>query len=210
MNFEELKINPWLCQALKSISITKPTPIQKYCLPEAFAGKDIIASAATGSGKTIAFALPILQELGLDPFGVFALVISPTRELCFQIAEQFRLLGNGIGLKVAVIVGGMDMLQQAVELAKKPHIVVCTPGRLHDHINSSANAIHFKRIKYLVLDEADRLLDDSFSANLKVILAQLPKNRQTFLLSATMTDSIKALRFKPNVEPFVYAVTEKY
>ena len=209
MSFEGLKVKSWLCEALKSISITKPTPIQEHCIPQALEGKDIIASAATGSGKTIAFALPILQELGLDPFGVFALVISPTRELCFQIAEQFRLLGNAIGLKVAVIVGGMDMLQQAVELAKKPHIVVCTPGRLHDHINSSSNAIHFKRIKYLVLDEADRLLDDSFSENLKAIFAQLPKKKQTFLLSATMTSSIKALRFRPESEPFVYSVTEK-
>jgi ATP-dependent RNA helicase DDX49/DBP8 len=103
-----------------------------------------------GSGKTAAFVLPVLQTLAYDPFGVYCLVLTPTRELAFQIAEQFRVLGASINLKQTVIVGGLDMTAQAIELSKKPHIIVATPGRLRDHITNSHNAIHFKRIKYLV------------------------------------------------------------
>ncbi len=118
--------------------------------------------------------------------------------------------GNEIGLKLSVIVGGMDMLKQAVELSQKPHIIVATPGRLVDHIQSSSNAIHFKRIKFLVLDEADRLLDKGFEQDLKAILDLLPKKRQTLLLSATMSPSMKELKFRPDETPFIYAIKETY
>ncbi|KAI8901195.1 P-loop containing nucleoside triphosphate hydrolase protein [Globomyces pollinis-pini] len=209
MSFKKLGLDDWLIQALDSLSIKAPSEIQENCIPAILRGEDVIGSAKTGSGKTAAFALPILQKLSEDPFGVFCLVLTPTRELAFQIAEQFRILGSSIGLKQSVIVGGLEMMKQAIELAQKPHIVVATPGRLADHIQSNANAIHFKRIKYLVMDEADRLLDDSFTDNLQVILDCLPKKRQTLLFSATMSPEIESLEFgsKP---PFVYSCATRY
>lgn len=136
--------------------------------------------------------------------------MTPTRELAFQIAEQFRVLGTGINLKQTVIVGGMDMMQQAIELSKRPHIVVATPGRLVDHIRSSSNDIHFKRVKFLVLDEADRMLDDTFAKDLEVILKEIPKKRQNLLFSATMTPDIEQLQFSDASKPLVYQCCDRY
>jgi len=114
-----------------------------------FTGKDIIGLAETGSGKTGAFALPILQSLLEHPQRLFALVLTPTRELAFQISEQFEALGSSIGVKCSVIVGGIDMMSQALSLAKKPHIVIATPGRLIDHLENT-KGFHLKSLKYLV------------------------------------------------------------
>jgi ATP-dependent RNA helicase DDX49/DBP8 len=147
--------------------------------------------------------LPILNKLANDPYGVFCLVLSPTRELAFQIAQQFRVLGTTINLKQSVVVGGMDMMSQALELSKRPHIIVGTPGRLVDLIQSSSDIIHFKRIKYLVLDEADRLLTDTFQDQLSVIFDLMPKTRQTLLFTATMTEEVKNLSSSSN-NCFVY------
>ena len=129
--------------------------------------------------------------------------------MAFQIAEQFRVLGSKIGLKQAVVVGGMDMRAQALELAKKPHIVVATPGRLVDHIRSSMDAVHLKRLKFLVLDEADRMMEDTFAEDLEVILGELPKKRQNLLFSATMTPEIEALQFSAENAPLVYRCNER-
>ncbi|KAJ8326772.1 putative RNA helicase [Batrachochytrium dendrobatidis] len=208
--FESIGLRPWLIGSLKSISIRHPSEIQQACIPHILNGRDIIGGAKTGSGKTAAFALPILQKLSEDPYGVFALVLTPARELAFQIAEQFRVLGTGINLKLSVVVGGMDMMSQALELSQKPHVIIATPGRLVDHIRSSSNAIHFKRIRFLVMDEADRLLDDTFSDDLEGILSQLPQKRQTLLFTATMTDEIKELQMSSKTLPFVYECAERY
>ncbi|KAI9207089.1 P-loop containing nucleoside triphosphate hydrolase protein [Polychytrium aggregatum] len=208
--FSELGLNPWLVDALKSLSIRTASEIQASCIPMILAGRNVIGSAKTGSGKTAAFALPILQKLAEDPYGVFALVLTPTRELAFQIAEQFRVLGAGINLKQSVVVGGMDMMAQAIELSKRPHVVIATPGRLVDHIHSSSNSIHFKRLKFLVLDEADRMLEDTFADDLQVILQQVPQKRQTLLFTATITKDIEGLQLDPNTQPFVYKCAEKY
>lgn len=108
----------------------KPTAVQTHCIPKILAGRDVLGLAQTGSGKTAAFALPILQRLAEDPFGVFALVITPTRELAYQLAEQFRGLGSSLHLRCSVIVGGMDMLTQAQSLMARPHVVIATPGRV--------------------------------------------------------------------------------
>ncbi|ORX81507.1 DEAD-domain-containing protein [Anaeromyces robustus] len=209
-SFEDLGLSHWLIDATNNLSMKKPTEIQSACIPEILAGKDVIGSAKTGSGKTAAFALPILQKLAEDPFGVFALILTPTRELAFQIAEQFRALGSSINLKQSIIVGGLDMMTQAIELSRKPHIVIATPGRLVDHINSSTNAIHFKRIKFLVLDEVDRLLDNTFASSLEIILNELPKNRQTLLFSATITPEIEELKNSSKKEMFVYRCNERF
>lgn len=141
--------------------LTKPTPIQTNCIPRILAGDDCIGCAQTGSGKTLAFALPILEKLCQDPYGIFTLVLTPTRELAYQISDQFSILGKCINLRLSVVVGGMDMVVQGQELSKKPHIVVATPGRLADHIES-CDTFSLSKIKYLVLDEADRLLGGQF------------------------------------------------
>ncbi|CAO3659170.1 unnamed protein product [Umbelopsis vinacea] len=206
-SFEDLGLSNWLVEALASLSIRKPSEIQKACIPSILANKDVIGGAKTGSGKTAAFALPILQKLSEDPYGIFALVLTPTRELAFQIAEQFRVLGRGVNIKETVVVGGLDMMQQALELSRRPHVVIATPGRLRDHIQSSSGAADLRRIKYLVMDEADRLLSDTFTEDLEVIFNNIPEKRQTLLFTATMTDSILALseaEEDPKKRPFLY------
>ncbi len=149
--------------------------------------------AQTGSGKTLAFALPILQSLSRDPYGIFALVLTPTRELAFQIADQFRIVGKPVGLRDAVIVGGRDMVQQGKELEDRPHVVIATPGRLADHFRS-CDTFNMDAIKYLVMDEADRLLDGSFDESLEAILPKLANDRQTLLFTATVTDALETLK----------------
>ena len=206
-SFQELGLGEFLQDALKSLSIHAPTDIQRACIPHILAGKNLIGSAKTGSGKTLTFALPIIQKLSEDPYGVFALILTPTRELAFQIAEQFRAIGESVRLKQAVIVGGMDMVSQGMELAKRPHIVVATPGRLADHIQSTVG-VNLRRIKYLVLDEADRLLGDStFEEPLDTILTHLPKHRQTLLFSATITKGIQQAK-SPNM--VMYSAHERH
>ena len=138
-----------------------PSKIQAESLPFTLKGKDVIALAETGSGKTAAFAIPIIQKILENPQPFFACVMSPTRELCLQIATQFEALGATVGLKCAVLVGGLDMVQQAVALAKNPHVVVGTPGRIADHL-ANTKGFHMKKLKFLVFDEADRLLSMDF------------------------------------------------
>ena len=147
--FKELGVIDPLLEALQQMNYTMPTEIQAEALPHALQGRDIIGVAETGSGKTAAFALPILQKLWEDPKGLFACVLAPTRELAYQISQQFESLGSPIGVRCAVVVGGMDMVSQAVALAKRPHIVVATPGRLNDHLEHTKGFI-LRGIKYLV------------------------------------------------------------
>lgn len=128
--FKSLGLSDWLSAVTKSLGMTTPTQVQSGCIPAILSGRDVIGTAQTGSGKTAAFALPILQKLARDPYGVYALVLTPTRELAMQLAEQFRALGAGMSLKDAVVIGGLDMQQQARELARRPHVVIATPGRL--------------------------------------------------------------------------------
>ncbi|XP_078279996.1 putative ATP-dependent RNA helicase DDX49 isoform X2 [Rhinoraja longicauda] len=173
--------------------------------------QDCLGCAKTGSGKTAAFVLPILQKLSEDPYGIFCLVLAPTRELAYQIAEQFRVLGKPLSLKDCVVVGGMDMVKQAVELARKPHVVIATPGRLADHLRSSAT-FSLKKIKFLVLDEADRLLEQGctdFTQDLEVILRAVPAQRQTLLFSATLTDTLQQLKAIAMNSPFFWEATNE-
>jgi ATP-dependent RNA helicase DDX49/DBP8 len=172
-----------------------PTPVQAGVIPAALAGRDIVALAETGSGKTAAFVLPLLQRLAADPYGVHTLALTPTRELATQIAEQCVALGAGMPLGVCLVVGGLDARPQALALAARPHIVVATPGRLAALIAAHADVgAAFSRAAALVLDEADRLLDAGFEADLATIVGALPPARQTFLLSATLTDALVELQ----------------
>ena len=212
LRFEEIGLKDWLVRQCRGMGVKEPTLVQQKCIPAALEGKDVIGCSKTGSGKTLAFALPILQSLSEDPYGIFALVLTPTRELAFQIADQFRAVGKPISLRECVIVGGRDMVMQGKDLANKPHIVIATPGRLADHIES-CNTFSLKKIKFLVLDEADRLVDGSFDGQLKTIFSSLPSSseRQTLYYSATLSDSLQQIRelgVSKGREPFVWQPSE--
>jgi ATP-dependent RNA helicase DDX47/RRP3 len=170
-----------------------PTPIQAESIPLALQDRDIIGLAETGSGKTAAFALPILQALLDKPQPLFGLVLAPTRELAAQIGQAFEALGSLISLRCAVIVGGLDMVPQAIALGKKPHIIVATPGRLVDHLEKT-KGFSLRSLKYLVMDEADRLLDMDFGPSIDKILKFIPRERRTYLFSATMSSKVESLQ----------------
>jgi ATP-dependent RNA helicase DDX47/RRP3 len=182
-----------LCEACEELKYTAPTPIQAEAIPLALQGRDLIGLAETGSGKTAAFALPILQALLDKPQPMFGLVLAPTRELAYQISQQFQALGSRIAVKCAVIVGGMDMVSQSIDLGKRPHIIVATPGRLLDHLENT-KGFSLRSLKYLVMDEADRLLDLDFGPILDKILKVLPRERRTYLFSATMSSKVESLQ----------------
>jgi ATP-dependent RNA helicase DDX47/RRP3 len=190
--FADLGLTDSLCDACATLGFKKPTPIQRESLPIALSGKDLIGLAETGSGKTAAFALPMLQALLDKPQPLFGLVIAPTRELAYQISQQFEALGSLINVKCAVLVGGMDMVPQAIALGKRPHIVVATPGRLLDHLENT-KGFSLRQLKYLVMDEADRLLDLDFGPILDKIIRVLPFERHTMLFSATMNTKLDNL-----------------
>lgn len=147
--FKSLGLIDPLLEALNQLEYKNPTDIQVESLPHALEGRDIIGVASTGSGKTAAFALPILQKLWEEPKGLFACVLAPTRELAYQISQQFEALGSAIGVRCAVIVGGMDMVSQSIALAKRPHVIVATPGRLIDHLENT-KGFSLRGLRYLV------------------------------------------------------------
>ncbi|KAI9709721.1 MAG: ribosomal RNA processing protein [Bogoriella megaspora] len=192
-SFADLGIIDQLCGACENLGYTTPTPIQSESIPLALQGRDLIGLAETGSGKTAAFALPILQALMDKPQAFFGLVLAPTRELAYQISQQFEALGSLIMVRCAVIVGGMDMVPQSIALGKKPHIIVATPGRLLDHLENT-KGFSLRTLKYLVMDEADRLLDLDFGPILDKILKVLPRERKTYLFSATMSSKVESLQ----------------
>mmetsp|Transcript_6388 Transcript_6388/g.21366 ORF Transcript_6388/g.21366 Transcript_6388/m.21366 type:complete len:552 (-) Transcript_6388:469-2124(-) len=194
-----LGLGAWLERNIAGLGLAAPTPVQRACIPAAVRGRDVVGCAETGTGKTAAFALPILNALAPDPFGVFAAVLTPTRELAFQISEQFEAFGAGLTLDVLVLIGGQDAQKQARALARRPHIVVASPGRLRDHLEADeagpgSAARAFNRCRFLVLDEADRLLDASFAPELAALARALPPKRQTLMFSATMTRSVANAR----------------
>ncbi|XP_074605149.1 putative ATP-dependent RNA helicase DDX47 isoform X2 [Brevipalpus obovatus] len=204
-----LGVSDVICEACEQIKWTKPTKIQVETLPIALQGKDIIGLAETGSGKTGAFAIPILESLLVKPQGLFALVLTPTRELAYQINEQFQALGGGFGLKTAVIVGGMDMMTQQIALMKKPHVIISTPGRLVDHLKQT-KGFHLRTLKFLVLDEADKILNMDFEKEVDDILKNIPRDRNTYLFSATMTKKVQKLQRASLKDPVKLEVSSKY
>ncbi|KAL7792120.1 P-loop containing nucleoside triphosphate hydrolase protein [Trichoderma ceciliae] len=191
--FKELGIVDSLCEACESLNYKHPTSIQAKSIPIALQGRDVIGLAETGSGKTAAFALPILQALLEKPQPLFGLVLAPTRELAAQIGQSFEALGALISLRCAVIVGGLDMVPQAIALGKKPHVIVATPGRLVDHLEKT-KGFSLRSLKYLVMDEADRLLDMDFGPSIDKILKFIPRERRTYLYSATLSSKVESLQ----------------
>ncbi|KAL2843642.1 ATP-dependent rRNA helicase rrp3 [Aspergillus pseudoustus] len=208
-SFADLGIIPQLCEACANMGYKNPTPIQAKTIPTSLEGRDVIGLAETGSGKTAAFALPMLQALMESPQAFFGLVLSPTRELAYQISQNFESLGSVIGVKSTVLVGGMDMVAQSIALGKKPHIIVATPGRLVDHLENT-KGFSLRNLKYLAIDEADRLLDMDFGDSLDKILKVLPRERRTFLFSATMSSKVESLQRASLSNPTRIAVASKY
>ncbi|KAJ4825082.1 hypothetical protein Tsubulata_035780 [Turnera subulata] len=213
-SFKELGLCEELVEACNRVGWTTPSPIQAEAIPLALQGKDLIALANTGTGKTAAFALPILQSLlqvtpPQSTTAFFACVLSPTRELAVQIRDEFAGLGSGIGLRCALLAGGLDKVQQTIELAKRPHIVVATPGRLLDHLTNT-KGFSLRTLKFLILDEADRLLDDDFESTLDQILQVIPRDRKTYLFSATMTRKVQKLQRACLRNPVKVEVASKY
>ncbi|EGV66047.1 ribosomal RNA processing protein [Yamadazyma tenuis] len=208
-SFAEFDLIPEILESIQAMKFTKPTPIQAESIPHALAGKDIIGLAQTGSGKTAAFAIPILQALWHAKTPYFSLVLAPTRELAFQIKETFDALGSSMGLRSVCIVGGMDMMDQARDLMRKPHVIVATPGRITDHLEHT-KGFSLKNLKYLVMDEADRLLDMDFGPALDKILKVIPVERTSYLFSATMTNKIAKLQRASLKNPVRVAVSNKY
>lgn len=186
ITFHGLGIAPKFLEILSRNGYTLPTPIQQQCIPLAVEGKDIIGIAQTGTGKTLAFGIPMLQNLiQQDCKG---LVVVPTRELALQVDKALRQIGHSVGLKTAVLIGGEAMDRQLRQLRAKPDVLIATPGRLIDHLQQRTLFLDSTRI--LVLDEADRMLDMGFYPQLKIILEHMPTERQTMLFSATMPPEI--------------------
>ncbi|EEH39887.1 ATP-dependent RNA helicase DBP8 [Paracoccidioides lutzii Pb01] len=203
-SFATLGLAPWLVGSLSAMAIKRPTAIQKACIPEILKGRDCIGGSRTGSGKTVAFAAPILQKWSEDPLGIFAVVLTPTRELALQIFEQIKAISAPQSLKPILITGGTEMRPQAIALSQRPHVVIATPGRLADHINSSGRdtICGLNRARFVVLDEADRLLESgpgSMLPDLETCLSALPPStaRQTLLFTATVTPEVRALKSMP-------------
>ncbi|KAF8819555.1 DEAD/DEAH box helicase domain-containing protein [Cardiosporidium cionae] len=199
MEFSDLGVADWIINVCRVLQINNPTKIQKEALPLIYNGKHLIGKALTGSGKTVCYCWPILQRLCSDPFGIYACVLLPTRELVTQVSEQFHIFGAAIGLKLVQCVGGKDLTNQNAALASGPHVVIATPGRLADHLRNPSNGImkKFKQLKVFVLDEADHLLSKCFEPDLLTILNNIPSassGRQTLLFTATITPAITKLK----------------
>jgi superfamily II DNA/RNA helicase len=195
-NFASLDLIDGLLRTLESIGYKTPTPVQKQAIPAVLAGRDLLAAAQTGTGKTAAFALPLLQRLAMEgeqaaPNRIRCLVLVPTRELAEQVYQSFHTYGFNLPLRCAVAYGGVPMEPQLSKLRKGLDVLVATPGRLLDLHRKGA--LEFGQLQALVLDEADRMLDLGFAADLDLLFAVLPPQRQTLLFSATMPDAIRAM-----------------
>src|SRR3954453_21119911 len=192
-NFSELHLSAQLKSNLSNNNFTEPTPVQSLAIEPALAGKDIVATAQTGTGKTLAFLIPTIQLLSTEPRqpGVRALILTPTRELALQINEALLQIARGTGIRAAVAVGGLNERSQLRDLRAGANIVVATPGRLYDFM--SRGLINLTTVRILILDESDRMLDMGFLPTIKRIIAAMPAERQTLLFSATLEASVKQL-----------------
>ncbi len=200
MGFSSLGLAPGLLRSIESRGFTAPTPIQQGAIAAALEGRDLLGCAATGSGKTAAFLLPILHRLLADPRrGTRALVLAPTRELAAQILEETAEFSRGTPLRAALVVGGVGMRPQEQALRAGVDIVIATPGRLLDHLRSGCARLD--GVQHLVLDEADRMLDMGFLPDVRRILGYLPRKRQTMFFSATVPAEVARLAGDMLVEP---------
>src|SRR6185369_9280992 len=211
-SFQDLGIIEPITRVLVKNNYTHPTPIQLSAIPSLLEEKDMLGIAQTGTGKTAAFALPILQKLFQTqkpyvPKGARALILAPTRELAVQITDSCADYGQNLSMRHCVVFGGVSQGPQVNYLSKGVDLLIATPGRLLDLINQGH--VNLKDVKFLVLDEADRMLDMGFIKDIKKIIATIPKERQTMLFSATMPPSISALAHSVLKDPVKVEVTPK-
>jgi ATP-dependent RNA helicase RhlE len=186
----DLKLNPELLELIRKAGYTSMTAVQEKSIPEALKGKDLIVSAQTGSGKTAAFVLPLVEKLkGRE--GTYAVVLAPSREIALQTQEVLKTFGGPLGVRSCVLIGGVQMRNDDIALATYPQVIVATPGRLCDHLDRGN--IWLEYIEMVVLDEADRMLDMGFADQLNRVLQDMPKTRQTLLFSATFSKEIESL-----------------
>ena len=203
--FTSLGLKPALLTNLETLGFTQMTDIQAGSLPAILQGKDVVAKAKTGSGKTAAFGLGLLQNLNVERFRIQSLVLCPTRELAEQVAEEIRRLARGIhNIKVLTLCGGVPMGPQIGSLEHGAHIIVGTPGRIIDHL--SRQRLDLSEVNTLVLDEADRMLDMGFEDEMAAVIRHIPDNRQTLLFSATYPDSIAQISAQVQREPLQVSV----
>ena len=192
-NFSELTLSAHLKSNLAKHGFTEPTPVQALSIEPALAGRNLVATAQTGTGKTLAFVLPLIHQLESEPKtkGVRAVVLIPTRELAIQINEVFAKMAYGTGMRAATVVGGLGENPQLQAIRKGAQVVIATPGRLYDFL--SRNLVNLGTARMLVLDEADRMLDMGFLPTIKRIMGAMPAQRQTLFFSATIETSVKHL-----------------
>lgn len=188
-DFYHLGLPQALLTALHNLNIVIPTPIQRQAIPIAMEGKDVVGVAQTGTGKTLAFALPLLFQISKNK--KTGLIVLPTRELAMQVNETFLKIGKGFGLRTALLIGGAPMGRQYGEIQRRPHVIIGTPGRINDHIQQGTLKLH--NVGVLVLDEADHMFDMGFLPQITAIIKNIPHNRQTMLFSATMPPAIMKL-----------------
>ena len=211
MTFAELQLNSSILKAIAACGYTSPTPVQEQAIPMALAGKDLIGTAQTGTGKTAAFVLPALQLLSRPPRdnsrGPRVLVLTPTRELANQVTDAVRIYGKFMRIRHGAILGGMPCKDQLKLLSQPVDIIVATPGRLIDHLERGR--MNLSRLELLVLDEADRMLDMGFSEDVDKIAAMAPAERQTMMFTATMDDAMAKLAKRLLHEPERIEIVDK-
>ena len=168
--FENMKLEKWIKKVINYLSYKEPTIVQKYIIPQILNNKSVIAISKTGTGKTASFCLPILSELSKDPYGLYSIILEPTRELVLQVEEKLKLFSTGFNLRMCSIIGGEDYTSQLIELDKIPHIIIATPGRLVAFLENKSIKL-VQNLKYFVMDEFDQLLNDTIKPDVDKIIS---------------------------------------
>ena len=206
-NFSTLGINKELQALLIQNGISEPTPVQEQTIPALLSGKDVMAQAQTGTGKTLAFILPIMEKIDVKKYCIQALIVTPTRELALQITAEARKFAPGKGINILTLYGGQDIVQQVKKLRGNVQIAIGTPGRLLDHLRRKT--VNFSHLSILVLDEADRMFDMGFLKDIEQIIHHTPEERQTMIFSATLPTEIRSLASQYTREPIQIKVKSK-